>query len=239
MLPLKFAYITGCLIAFVIWITIFIKRKDLRAEMLMMSLGVSLLGLTEVLFWGSYWKPEFILQFGEFKIGLESFLICFLYGGAFGALYELITRKTPIRSKKLNGGRSIFLKSMILGVVILLITYKLLHLNLVYASAISMFTISISFIYFRKDLWVSIVLSGVLGLLIALITYFILNKLYPEMGIQWYITDGLSGIKLFNFPIEEILWHVPLAMVLSSMYEVIYNRWDRRLAHVIDKSAHN
>ncbi len=213
--------------ASLVWLLIFISRENLRREMLIMSFGISWLGISEALFWSRYWEPEFLIKLGSFNIGLESLLICFLYGGAFGTLYEFVFKKSPIRDTKYRNGKKVFLFAIGLGFITLLISNYILNTNLIYSSALALMTVTVIFYIFRKDLIKQSLVTGVMSLIISLIVYAILNEVFPTMGQEWYVATDISGIRIFSFPIEEILWHVPLAMCVSGMYEVIYNEGDR------------
>ena len=78
----KYAYITGCLIIFTFWLFIFLKRKDLRKEMLWASLLGMPFGFIDYFLVPKYWNPDSL--FGIIKkygVGIESFFFFFVMSG--------------------------------------------------------------------------------------------------------------------------------------------------------------
>lgn len=86
----RYAYLIGSLMFGVVWFYIYKRRPDLRKEQLFMSFVICLLGLSEHLFFGKYWKPQFIIALPAINAGIESLLLCFFYGGIASTLYEFV-----------------------------------------------------------------------------------------------------------------------------------------------------
>ncbi len=85
----KYAYLLGnILIAFPVWLFLFLKRKDTRKEMLIISLLFGVLGpISEFWFHQDYWKPEIFMGW---IVGMEDCLYGFFAGGIGSVIYEEI-----------------------------------------------------------------------------------------------------------------------------------------------------
>lgn len=61
---LNYAYITADILLVLVWLLFYLARKDLRREMLMISLFAMPLGLTQYFFMQDYWRPAYVIGFG-------------------------------------------------------------------------------------------------------------------------------------------------------------------------------
>ena len=78
----KYAYLIGDIIFLAIWLVLYLLRKDIRKEMLIMSLIIAVVGpISEYWYFKDYWYPKMVLgplhPFG----GLEDLLFGFAAGG--------------------------------------------------------------------------------------------------------------------------------------------------------------
>ena len=79
-----YASIFGNVFFGIIWLILFLIRKDLRKEILIMSFFSTPLGpLSEKLYLRDYWHPEF---FSNTAIKIEDVLFAFFIGGRRGNL---------------------------------------------------------------------------------------------------------------------------------------------------------
>jgi len=64
MTPLCYAYLAGSLVLFAIWLVFFLLRKDLRQEMLTMSVLIGVLSVVTGYVWWTvdWWKPHTITR---------------------------------------------------------------------------------------------------------------------------------------------------------------------------------
>ena len=222
MLQYRFAYIFGCFIFGIIWIFIYFRRPDLRKEQLFMSCLLSLGGITEPLFFGAYWKPQFIVFIPGINIGLESILLCFIYGGIASTLYEFvfndILKKTSRENQKMRT------LEILLAIFICITTFLfflfILIINVIYAACFALLTGGITLIIFRKDLLLSAVINGIIMAIISFIILIIFIFVFPGIIDSWWRLDLLSGIRIFSVPLEEIIWHFSLGFAAGPLYEV-------------------
>jgi hypothetical protein len=92
MIPLKFVYLVSTIPAILVWIVFYTWRKDLRREMLSMSIPLALVSFLTSYYWWSadWWAPPTI--FGT-KAGIEDLILGFTVGGTLAVIYEIFFRK--------------------------------------------------------------------------------------------------------------------------------------------------
>ncbi|MBI4993723.1 hypothetical protein HZC33_02070 [Candidatus Wolfebacteria bacterium] len=216
-----YAFLIGDLIFLGIWILLFWLRKDLRREMLAMSIICGALFPLALIHLADYWQPEHIIDFFNLHLGIEDFLFAFVIGGIGGVLHEAlfgqIHKFYPTYFQKRN------LKEMILLAffsifIVLLLTYGF-NINSIYSSYVSFLIIFAYIIFFRKDLFQQAILGGISVGILMLIFYQIWTKMYPGIIESWWKLENLSGIFILNVPLEEILWGFSWGLVGSVIYE--------------------
>ncbi len=88
MFSIQYAYlILGCLLLS-IWLGLFLYRKDIRREMMIISIAFGFGGLlAEYVYLKDWWQPLIITGT---RIGFEDFLFGFTTGGIASVIYEVI-----------------------------------------------------------------------------------------------------------------------------------------------------
>ena len=87
------AWLLWSLILIGIWgvVWFLVRRRDLRRQMIIISLWTSLLGLTEPLFVPAYWLPPSLFDLAaNTGFDIESFIFSFAIGGLGFILYMLV-----------------------------------------------------------------------------------------------------------------------------------------------------
>ena len=225
----KYAYLVGSLITLVIWFILFINRKDLRREMLVLSFATMLLAPSNILYYGEYWRPLFVLNI--FNFGIESIIVCFAYGGICGVSYEYLFRKTGyrLRSVNLQISRLQLILSIFSGMVVFLGLEIFTQINTIYTSSIALFIIGLLFILFRKDLLFPSLICALFATVLSVLVYWILLFVYPDFIDMFWIKDSISNIRILLVPIEEYFFHFALGLCVGVMYEVGYAESDRKI----------
>ena len=163
---LHYAYIVADMFLLLIWAIFFIARKDLRREMIIVSILAAPFGLTQYFFGADYWHPSYIISFGVF--GIEDLLYMFATGGIIGVIYEEFFGKRF--SKRHMQGHPYFAVALtIFGLFAVFVGTAVLHINSIYISSITFLFAGIVTIIIRKDLFKHAFYSG---LLLGLITLF-------------------------------------------------------------------
>jgi sterol desaturase/sphingolipid hydroxylase (fatty acid hydroxylase superfamily) len=165
------------------------------------------------------------------NVGVESILICFFYGGIASSLYKTIfngrLRKLSTFSKE-KGIEKVLL-SFAFWVFVFIILWRILGINVIYASAIGFVAMGGLLTYFRPDLLIPNVLSAILMASISLLILILFEKLFKGIFDAWWLIDSLSGIRIFQVPVEEVLWHLAFGWAISPVYEVLLGYKDYRI----------
>jgi len=233
--PYRTAYFVMDLILFFVWAILFIRRKDLRVEMLVMSsLILFSLGIAGIWFFNyyiiDYWSPQYLgaLGLGDLfrRLGLmaggtEDIFFVFLFSGISAVIYEeILGRRHLIKTRKKS------LKFLVIFPIVMFIAYftiaKSNMLNVIYADFIGYFICASIIWYFRRDLLRHSLLSGFfMGGFFFLFYSLIYVRIYPGIFHQWWILNKTSDIFLLGVPLEEILWAFFLGLWVGPAYELI------------------
>src|SRR3989338_252593 len=197
-----YAYSTGCLILFLFWLFIFLKRKDLRQEMLWASIWGMPLGFIDFFLVPIYWNPDSL--FGLIKkygIGIESFAFFFVMAGIVSVVYEFLRKE---RLVKLNrGGRAhfwlIFFIPLVYVAMSILFPLKAIY-NLMIAGAIGAAITA----YLRRDLWKQICARAFIFSLLYFGVLILLDALFKGFVEHFYNLKNTWGILILGIPLEEI-----------------------------------
>lgn len=222
MVDYRFAYLFGCLIFGFIWFFIYFRRPDLRKEQLFMSFFVAIFGLTEPIFFGEYWRPQFVFSFSRLNLGLEDIFLCFFYGGITSTLYEFVFNdilKTYSRESKKTRVLEVVV-AILSGIAIFLLFWSTFKINIIYASAVGAISAGLVFVFFRKDLFIPAVVGGIIMSVVSFTILAFLGLIFNGIFDIWWRIDLLSGIRILSVPLEEIIWHFSLGFAAGPMYEV-------------------
>ena len=214
MLSLKFAYLIGDLLFFIPWVVFYLSRKDLRKEMITMSIiaGIGSF-LTAYFLTIDWWKP---LTITGTRIGIEDLMLG-VTGGIAAVLYEEFFRKRLYkRDKKLHN------KGLILIIMLTIVTFGIFFLGfrlssfIACISSLAVFVFIVS--YLRKDLLIASLINGALMTLIVIPFYLVLVFLFKNF-IEVTYPYKLSGFQFLTIPIEELVFWFFFGMAVTLFYE--------------------
>ncbi len=221
MVSYQYTYLIGDLILLVLWLVLFLYRKDTRKEMLVLSLIFGILGpFLEKVHILDWWKP---LTITGTSIGIEDFLFGFGIGGVSSVIYEhLFNKRIRIKKiKKLKEERkNLSFRFLILGMlVIFLSSFFIFGLNS-FISAISSFIIPTLIVYIkRKDLIKDSLVSGLLILVASILGYHILNLITPGFFDEFWLFQNIGKIIILGIPLEEHVWFFTFGAFIGPFYE--------------------
>ena len=213
----QYAYLIGNLaILFPIWLFLYLRRKDLRADILMMSLIFGVCGpLSELFYLQDYWNPQTITGT---RIGVEDFLFGFFIGGIVSVIYlELFNKHIKRFKDKNHHWRLLFLFVAVFTFVFNALF--ILGINSIYASIAVFLILSLLVYYVRRDLFIDGLMSGIFLALTMLISYSVFLYVFPEAIQKWWFLHNISGILIVGIPIEELLWAFSLGLIAGPVYE--------------------
>ncbi len=166
--------------------------------------------ISEFWYFKDYWQPELLIKFPVG--GLEDILFGFAIGGIAAVAYEAIfvNRICLCERKKLKKEWFFLVFAIILGVTMIGLN-NLFGINSIYASSLGMIVAGVIMLYFRRDLILNALGSGILVALVMFTVYIIPQILFPGahqwMAQIWKLYGTRQGILLFgHVPLTEMLW---------------------------------
>ena len=124
MIPYRFSYLLTDAVFFFLWVALYLWRKDIRKEMVVISGLFGFIAIAgESFMVNDWWSPQTITNT---TIGIEDFLFGFTVGGIASVVYEEVfqkkLRKKAINARNLQQGANIarntifwFLMSQVMG----------------------------------------------------------------------------------------------------------------------------
>ncbi len=204
----------------IFWLVCFLLRKDLRREMLTVGLCIGVLApLWAPWFFSDYWYPTYASLYG-----LEDSLYGFFAGGIVSAIYEEVYGKRFSKRKDHHHAWWAFLSAFFLVAALTFWALLSVGCNSIYAALGAYAAFTVGLCWFRRDLLQDALVSGVLFTLVTLLFFLLFLQLYPGVIDAWWKTESLSGIFVFDIPLEELLWAFGMGMAGGPLYEFVSGR---------------
>ncbi len=230
----QFAWLLWSLLLIVIWVVVYLllKSKEIKREMLIVSLLTALTGLTEPLFVPAYWNPPSLFNLAaRTGFDIESLIFSFGTGGIAIILYHLIFRTADEKMTD-HARHSSHHRYHLLAILSMPIIFSILlfvtALNPIYISIISLIVGGLATWYCRPDLKKKMIASGFLFLILYFFYFLTLVAFYPGYVQQVWNLPAISGILVMGVPLEELLFAFSFGFMWSSIYE--HFTW-RQLKH--------
>lgn len=220
----SYTYMIGSLCLFFIWNIIFILRKDLRQEMVIMGFigGFVSLMMGALVWTKDWWKPPTLTGT---SIGIEDFLAGFAIAGVSAVIYQVIFFKQVTLTKKPDY-KNVKLFLIILAFTIILSNY--LWLTKKVNSSILWLTILIPVItmyFMRRDLiWPSF-FTGIFITIGIIPIYLFMYYLEPTLFTEWWLNENLIGITFLRIPIEDIVWFFTAGLFTCPLYKFLVGKY--------------
>lgn len=223
-----YGYLIGDIVLLAVWLILFYVRKDLRSGMLIMSLLVGVLSMATSYYWwtSDWWHP---INITGSRVGLEDFLMGFSSGGIMATIYEEVFRKRLYRCRLKNHSSGALVVLSLLAQITAFCFWGW-HFTSFVASAIAMVLVGLYMSYYRDDLAVAGLVSGILMAAVSLLFYRSIIFIYPDWVKETYFLNHLSGILLFGIPIEEFIFWFLAGYVFGPFYEYWKEEGLRRVA---------
>jgi len=211
----KYAYLIGILVTICpLWILLFWLRKELRPELLLISVYGGIAGpISQIWYIRDYWRPETITGW---PISFEDVLFGFFIAGIASVAYEILFKKHFDEKRRKQAPHK---RALAFAVIITIMIARFLSVNSIYDSFVLFLMIALTILFFRRDLFVDSVVSGCLMALCFLISYVIFLNLFPDAITKWWALRNISGLFVWKIPVEELLWAFGLGLALGPLYE--------------------
>lgn len=210
------AFAFADLIAIIIWSLFFASQKRLRQQMLLMSLLASPLAVFDLFFVPAYWQP---VTFLNLPIGVEGFIYSFCAGGIAAVGYCSLTKHIPKKIKHYHRQFALLAVISILPLFLLLNTIGTPNVMISLYIAL-LFGVALT-IFFRKDLFPSALLGGLIFGTIYFVSLILWLTLFPQAK-NWFTVRGLSKTFLFNAPLWEVLFGFFFGAYWGNLYELLF-----------------
>ena len=219
-IDVRYAYFVGTLLFGAVWLIFFLLRKDTRREMLAVSLAVGFLAVPWApWFFRDYWYPTYAWFFG-----LEDFLYGFFAGGIVGVAYEVLFHHrlgTHIRPRR----RWVALLAGLVALsAVFFIALWHAQVNSIYAAFAAFAVFIAGLLWLRADLAVNALVSGLLFMIITFFFYLSFLSLFPNIVEAWWNLAHISGMRVVEIPIEELIWAFGMGMAGGPLYEFLVGR---------------
>ncbi len=235
-----YQYLAGTGLAGLVWLMIFLLRKDLRRAMVwggtvyfvLLSIGFVVYRLfmhdaVRAINPG-YWAPPtlFNLQHIMHGYGIEDALFMFFYGGIAVVIYEFFFRKklpqlsqADLKKPDVKG----FLLVAGIGTAGAVAVYFAAYLNDIYLLISSAFFAALVIIWKRRDLAAQSLLGGLLFVVLyGVVLGQIFLHLFPHFLANYYHLRATSGVLLLGIPLEEYLYAFSFGMFWAPVYSFVY-----------------
>nr|MBA4405087.1 hypothetical protein [Nanoarchaeum sp.] len=207
------------LLFLLIWVILFWFNKNVRKEMLFMSIllgAVSPFG--EYVYLHDWWKP---LTITNTPIGVEDFIFGFAFGGIAAIIYEVMLRKKQKSKRKTNKRK----QNNNLIIVLLIMAFLFFggfvftNLNTFYLTLISFLVGTLIIFIQRKDLIYNSLLTGLLVTVMGVIVFTILGLLTPGWIDQFLLFQNIPKLIVFNMALDDLVWFFVLGLFFGPLYE--------------------
>jgi hypothetical protein len=211
-----YTYLWMGIIFFIFWLFLFLWRKDVRKEMLIMSVIFGALGpIVDLLYTRDWWSP---LTITNTAIGFESVIVGFMIGGIAAVIYEELFKKKIKLRKKTKSNPMIIIQMILISLILFLGSFYL-GFNSLIASIVAL-SVPIIVIYVkRRDLIVDSLMTGLCLLITAFLVYSIVNLITPGwVQAFWHFTN-VPNIMIISLPVDDVVWYVLAGMLIGPLYE--------------------
>ncbi len=210
-----YAYLTGAIIIFPVWLILLIIRKAYIKSMVLVGLYVVLLAIPLQFLWYSkdYWNP--LKYVPVLTLVYQESIFAFFLGGIVSVIYTIPNIKH----------NNIKLVNFILPIIILFMSMAIftngLKLNSIYSNYIGFGLTALIILYIKPEFIKKSIFSGFYMTAISITGYKIMLIIYPNLINDWWLLKNISGILFLGIPIEEIIWFA----LFGLSFGPIYNFW--------------
>jgi hypothetical protein len=217
-------YVVGSLLGVLLWLAIYLGRRDLRRRMLWVSLLLlPMAPLGESFFLLDYWRPPLILPiwYGGYEYGgLADFLFAFALGGIATAAYPLITGRAArlgmhARKRWLALGFAV----LMIGCVFLL--SQLGTVNSIFSSLLGFILTALLVCVVRPDLVRASLVSGALTSITLVSVEAACSLVVPDFLTRyWLLSHSAFGLLIAGrVPLTEAVWSFAFGAAVGPLYD--------------------
>lgn len=219
---LDYAYLFGGLLLMIIWSIIFLARKDLRKEMVIVGTLFSIFALTGGFYNGLHWSPKRIFEIPYLGIGIEDFFYMFSMGGIGSVFYEFFFNKIHKKSRtkiKLEIRKIEILLAVVSGFVLIIYLEIFTNIGILLTHTFGLLLIASIFAFFDKRIVKPMILNSIAFGLLVVFVEVVTGLVFPGFREFWS-GPQLIGIDFIGYPIEEFVFHAAWGAAVTCVYEL-------------------
>lgn len=231
-----YAYLILAGVYFVFGVVCFIRFKKYRIPMLVTSIVMAAGGpFSEFFYIPEYWNPIFIGGFTvetplrTWRFGLEDIIGAIGFVALSTALFELFCKK-PLNFNN-NWQWIPTIKISLLGLLSLIldiIYFYVFDLSGLRACTLSIIMVAILLLLIRPEYIRAALLAAFLSAgLYWLVLHFLINPMFPGVFDQIWNPKGLTGIRVTDVPVEEIIWAFFGTLLAGPLYRMTHESKSR------------
>ncbi len=224
---MQYTWLIWSVILLAVWVIvyIFLKEKNSKREMIIVSLWTSLLGLTEPIFIPVYWDPPSLFNLAQNTgFDIESIIFAFAIGGLAAVIYELlfgVNHKKICDVEKNKPSHKYHTLALYSAPIIFVVLIVLTNWNPIYPTIIALFGGGLFVVYCRPDLKKKMIAGSFIFMAIYFVYFWTLIVIYPEYVTSVWNLESISGLLVFGIPLEELLFALGLGFLWSGIYDHI------------------
>lgn len=213
----EYLYFTLALYFFLWWLLFFLWNRNIRTEMIFMSLVGLVFGpLVQFMHLKDWWSPNLILAG---PVNPEDLLFGFAVGGVSAVIYQAIRSIRERRVQSLMPPVWHKLSMLIVGLFLLFGLFYFFDIHSFWTSIIALSATVGLILLRRRDLAFLMASSAVLITLIAIPFYIFALWINPFWFEQEWFMHNLSGFQLLRIPLEELAWYFFIGLAFSALWE--------------------
>ena len=215
-----------------VWLGFFIAWPDHRRIMLISSLVIMPLGLTEPVWLQTYWMPPTLFDLAlNYGVDIEALIFCFAIAGISVSLLKgywgfiLLPTTDPLQRRRINRK---FWFTLATPLVLIPGVYFLWPGNPIYWSLIAMGGGALAaFVCFPMAIGKLLVAASAFTV-IYVIPFFIVEWLSPGYVAKFWTLENLSGWQILGLPLEEYGFAFTFSLCANGVYlHLLWNRYGR------------
>lgn len=215
-----FSYMIANAALVVVWLGLYMWRRDVRGEMQVMSMLFGVGGLfVEPIYLHDWWRP---LTVTGTPVGVEDFIFGAVIGGISAVAYEVIFRmkirpRHPANKERYHEEYLLFAPVFLCSTIFLGLFFA--GCTSFWASVPALLIPAVWILFHRPDLITNALVSGALMVFFGFWWFWAAEWLTPGWVAHYWLHQHLSGVIILTAPIEDLTWGFLAGLFIGPLYE--------------------
>jgi hypothetical protein len=205
-------YLIGSLLMLIVWVVLFLLRRDLRARMSVVSVLVACLGMVMsfAVWTKDWWTPATVTRT---VVGPEDALFGFAMGGVLYALYPVLFRKRFVPGPARNTVATTGIVALTAGSGAAVSAASSSWVAFAVASSLGAATVMV----LRPRLVRYALGTAALVTMVAVPIYLVALAIDPGLVARYWVMENLTGFLLIGIPVEDLLWFFTAGLLVGPL----------------------